>query len=809
MIGRRIIGLALTVIVCGSAMAMGATAPDEKPAAPGEWGFRPFEGAVTEMNPPAVVWRPQKDAASYDFECARDEQFKQLVYSAKAINYNCLCPDKPFEPGKHFWRFRFTDKKGDLSAWSTTRTFEIAKDAIVFPMPPRAELIGRIPTEHPRLFVRPEQLPRMKELAKGELKPQFDRLIKECEAILKNPPPTAEPPKYPPGTTTKSEEWREIWWGNRVYTIKVLDSAATLGFAYRLTGNKDYAQLGKKLLMDAAQWDPKGSTNFRYNDEAGMPYAYYFARAYTFLNDVLSDQDKAKCREVALFRGAEMHKFLRGKMLWTPYDSHANRGWHKLTELGIAFLGEIPEAQDWVWFGMSYFYNIYPVWCDADGAWHEGVSYWDSYIRRFSYFADVMRVAMNINAFQKPYFSRAGYYAMYMQPPGTPGGGFGDLVTERTAASNHPVMVTLAAQAQNPYWQWYVDRIAPAATAGKSKDNKKAPPIPTVSQAGASTMAATEGGYIGFVRGMLPKVAPKPPADLPTSRVFRGTGQAYLNSTLLDAKDNVELGFKSSPMGAVSHGYDSNNTFFLYAYGQRLFASTGRRDIYGSDHHKNWMWETKSTNGILVNGKGQSPTHSALCTGKIIGFGASSTVDYVAGDASTAYGDALKKFERHAIFLKPQTIVIWDRLEAPKPSTFDWLLHSPVEIKAADPADINVTSGDVAARVALLWPLGLEVSVTDQFDPAPRARIKGPDGKPLKEWHLSARSKPAQTLEFVTVIKVSKDNPAPFSAKLTESAAGLNVDIPSLAKLQLHNTGSINITTPDGKTMAIEDGKFK
>ncbi len=47
----------------------------------------------------------------------------------------------------------------------------------------------------------------------------FKELEARCERLLKKPRPTAEPRTYPPGTVRLSEEWREIWWGNRLYTI--------------------------------------------------------------------------------------------------------------------------------------------------------------------------------------------------------------------------------------------------------------------------------------------------------------------------------------------------------------------------------------------------------------------------------------------------------------------------------------------------------------------------------------------------------------------------------------------------------------
>ena len=81
-------------------------------------------------------------------------------------------------------------------------------------------------------------------------------------------------------------------------------------------------------------------------------------------------------------RGDEMYNHLCPRHLWRPYSSHSNRAWHFLGEVGIAFLGEVEGAEDWVWFAMNVFYNVYPVWSDDDGGWHEGISYGHSYITK-------------------------------------------------------------------------------------------------------------------------------------------------------------------------------------------------------------------------------------------------------------------------------------------------------------------------------------------------------------------------------------------------------------------------------------------
>ncbi|MEA1952503.1 MAG: DUF4962 domain-containing protein, partial [Planctomycetota bacterium] len=575
----------------------------------------------------------------------------------------------------------------------------------------------------------------------GPMRPRFEKLESRCKKLLAGPPPTSEPPKYPPGTVSHSEDWRKIWWGNRTYTVNALGGAATLGFVWRIGGNKKYGQLARRILLDCAKWNPKGATGFRYNDEAGMPYAYHFARTYTFVHDLLSEEERELCRGVMKIRGDEMYRHLCPRHLWRPYASHSNRAWHFLGEVGIAFKDEIDGADDWIWFAANVFHNVYPVWSDSDGGWHEGTSYWSSYVTRFTWWADVMKAAMGINAYEKPFFSNAGYYPLYLMPPGKVGGGFGDLTASRKASNNIALVSQLASQSQNGHWQWYVER-----------QGGPQPP----------------GGYIGFIRAALPKVKPVPPDNLPSSRLFRGIGQAYLNSNLKDARQDVQVVFKSSPFGTQSHGYEANNSFLLWAYGQRLLIRSGFRDIYGSKHHKEWMWSTRSVNNITVineSGKGEpefgQARRTAVAKGEIVDFETTPAIDIVVGEAGSAYTYAgyktritadkpglLERFTRAIIFVKPELVIVYDRLEAAKKSRFRYRLHAVNRFGADDPRAISLRVKDVGCKISILAPEGLELSQTDQYDPNPRPRIT------LREWHLSAdTTTAAEKVEFITILR--------------------------------------------------------
>ena len=736
------------VLVIPATATLAALVPDETPANPGEWGFRPFDGNVSAVDPPGFVWRPQAKARTYALQIARDRAFEDTVCEASGLTLYCHCPPQTLGPGAYCWRFRFTSKEGETSGWSSIRSFTIDETSRAFPMPSREDLLARIPAGHPRLFLRPEDIPRFRELAAGRLKEQWDGITESCEKMLKSPPDISEPLKYQPDEKrgTNDDAWRKRWWGNRVHVVKVANNAATLAFAHLLGGDERFAEEARRLILAACDWDPKGATGYRYNDEAGMPFAYYTSRAYTWLHDYLSEEDRRRIRDCMAVRGKEIYDHLSGRLhIWRPYASHSNRAWHWLGEVATAFQGEIEGADDWAWFALNVFFNSYPVWNDDAGGWHEGMAYWSGYLTRVTWWLATMKPSYGINGYEKPFFSNAGNFALYVIPPGETQGGFGDLTAGYHAGRVRSLMTTFARSAQNPYWEWYVE------------------------QAGG---AALPGGYMGFIHGTLPDVEPKAPTDLPSSILFPGVGVAALHNDLVTRDNDVLFMLKSSPMGTQSHGYESQNAFLLSVVGEPIFIRTGRRDLYGSPHHKDWQWETKSVNSILVNGQGQAK-HSNKPLGEITRFSTSSDFDHVVGEAAPAYQGKLTRFTRAALFVKPHAIVVFDALEAPEPSTFQWLLHSPNEMQI-EGQTIRAEGNRAGAVLQLLTPTSLRITQTDRFDPPPQEWVK------LTQWHLTASTtEKASEMGFVSIIRpFTKSAGAPLlAAQSLESADALGCEL--------------------------------
>ncbi|MCA8950862.1 MAG: DUF4962 domain-containing protein [Planctomycetes bacterium] len=761
---------------------------DDAPAGAAEWGYRPADGAELTTAVHAFCWRPQRGAVGYRLQVAGDAAFGEPVADREDLTLPVWCrPSLP--PGRElFWRCAFrTAADAPWSAWSRTRRFTLAADAGDGADGARAfdreRILAALPTAHPRLFFRPEDLPRLRTAAGGDLAANAAALVARCERLLGSPPDVTEPLRYPAGTVRGSEPWRELWWGNRTKTIAVLENASTLAFTARITGRDDFGALAERLLLAAASWDPHGATGYRYNDEAGMPFAYWFARTYTLLHDRLDEAARARCREVMRQRGDEIYRHLCPNHLWRPFNSHSNRAWHFLGEVGIAFHDEIDAAPDWLWFAMNVFGACYPVWSgnEDDGGWHEGMAYWQSYLTRFSWWADIMRAATGVDAYREsPFFARAGNWPLFVTPPGTRGSGFGDLTARRTSKDQARLVALFAQQARNGVWQWYADQ---HGDAGKPRRDD----------------------WIEYVRGIAAPVAAVPPDPAVTSRLFRGIGQAALNTTLQGARSNVEVLFKSSPFGTQSHGYEAQNSFLLYAFGERLLIRSGRRDTYGSAHHSRWMWSTRSTNSITLDGGTGQGRRTPDAVGEIVAFRTTDWCDWVEGEAGRAYGGKVASFRRGILFVKPHAVLVFDRIRTDAPHTFDLWLHAEQPFELGDQrAELRV--GAAACAIDWLTDAPLMLAQTDRFDPPPLPRIR------LVEHHLTASTRePANAWECLTVLRPHRADAEPIGFAVIDAPAGfaraLELRTPGgPVTVALARDGSVSVTGTAGRTFAVRGG---
>jgi len=722
--------------------------PNRAPAAD-EWGYRPADGSTVPLNPPALTWVHEPQAVRYTVQWAKTADFAEAT-TIEDIPWPVYTYYRPLPPGTYYWRYRFVTKEGKVSGWSITRSFTIPKDAVEFPMPSVEERRKRIPLGHPRLFVRPEQLPHLRQLARTTLKGEFHALVREAERIMRTGP-TPEPNKLGSARDLNNLEAVKYWWPNREQTLTACQEAETLAFVYLITQEPRFGEAARRWIVHLTSWNPDGPTNFRLNCEAAKPMLHRPVRAYDWAFDRLSSEEREAFYRVMLRRihdAWESGEVARGVgHLNRPYNSHGNRTWHKIGEVAIGLYGEVPEAEVWLDYALNKFFACYPVWCDDDGGWHEGLSYWAGYMSKAVWWLHVAEVALGIDGFRKPFFHRVADFGLYMAPPGSPNMGFGDL-SHRSPSSGWGGFMEYFLRAAHAhgverasYWQWWSDEweMRPA------------------------------GGILGFLyrAQMSSPPPPKAPRDLPPSKVFHGIGVASLHLTLLDSRQDVHFLFKSSPFGARSHGHNPQNSFQLNAYGDCLLTTCVYRDIHGSPFHYRWAHSTVAHNAVLIGGQGQVP-HRPDSQGEIVAYEFSDSIDYLCGDATKAYGGRAKQALRHVVFLRPHrlekgrqkaapssesstlpdaVILLCDQLASSEPTTFQFMLHalSPFQIdERAGRLRVERPQANLIAQY--LAPGELTFRQWDGYDPPPREKFPN-------QWHVEASTKePRSRIDVITVL---------------------------------------------------------
>jgi hypothetical protein len=725
------------------ALELAGQMPDREPL-PDEWGYRPADGATVPLNPPSLSWVHEVGTAGYLVEWANNPAF------ARSTSVERFWPvythHAPLEPGRYWWRYRIRTKDGGLSPWSRARSFTVPPDATVFPQPTLEELRRRIPAGRPRLFLRAEDLPRLRDWAQGGGRRAWERLLARAEELV-----AAEPTPEPAVRASASDPaTRQYWWSNRVQTIRALQEAEVLSFAWLLTRERKYGEAARRFTLRLADWDPDGPTNFSLNCEAAKPMLHRLARAYDWAWPLFTGEERARIRAVLLRRALDAWN--SGEVrhgaghLNQPYSSHGNRTWHKLAENAIATLGETPEADRILEYAVTKFFAAYPVWSDEDGGWHEGLAYFAGYMSKAAWWIDIAQSALGIDGFKKPFFKNFGQYALYSAPPGSPDLGFGDLAY-RPPGAGWAFMHYFVRRTGNPHWAWWLEAWGIPADTGE--------PV------------------LDFLWSSAPPVSPKPPADLPPSKVFRGTGVAVLNTDLTGAA-NVQVRFKSSPRGTWSHGLEPHNSFTLNAYGVPLLVNCNYRDLYGSPFHRGWVWSTRAHNAVLVDGRGQK-SRSADPFGRLVAFELGEGVDYVAGDATPAYEGLVTRARRYVIFVKPDVIAIADELAADKPRTFQYLLHAqaPFELDA-EGQRATLDRGRAGVVVDYVAAAPLKIRQWTGYDPEPDYEYLKTAGNPAipPQWHLEAASAPAPNAFTVTLLRVFRDGRRPAGPPRVEGDAG-------------------------------------
>ena len=93
-------------------------------------------------------------------QIARDSDFANVCLDKGNLQEPIYLPEAALDPGRYYWRW-----SAGPAATSEVFAFEIAPDAVVVEAPPASDWLRQFPSEHPRIYVRPEEVPALRSAA--------------------------------------------------------------------------------------------------------------------------------------------------------------------------------------------------------------------------------------------------------------------------------------------------------------------------------------------------------------------------------------------------------------------------------------------------------------------------------------------------------------------------------------------------------------------------------------------------------------------------------------------------------------------
>lgn len=678
---------------------------------------RPYDGHTLPISPPGFCWYPAPGASDYILRIT-DEAGK-ILYEKLTGKGPVHLPDKVLGPGTYTWDVFALDDKGKAVARRGNESFSIAETFEELPWIPPGELLERVPAEHSRIQYLRSNLPLIKKRLATTHKMVWKNIKSSADESLNKPAP--DYPAY--HLTTEPTQRRMEYQKYFQYFRGFIDNALyNLSLAYLMSGENKYAVAAKRILLEVTDWptdyDDVSSVAAQWGDEVGLSMSRYAHKIYDWLYDALTDSEKERVLKMCEGRAWQTYKLLKEtEYLTYPGSSHPARLIAYLAEMAIAMAGEVEGPETWLDFSLKALTTFYPHWGGIDGGWAEGVPYGLWYNNFYIPAFDTLEATAGYNLWKRPFFSSIRYFYLYCTSPLARIRPFGDSAESGGPNSSQSdafirLMDYHANRYKDGYTAWWIKQV-PFSESFKD-----------INTANFNN-----------------DVTPRPPVDLPNSKVFRGVGWAGLHSDLSEPANDTFMLFKSSPYGSVSHSHADQNSFAIFKGGVALAIPSGYYGpSYGMPHHAEWTRSTKANNSVLVNGQGQV-IRDDKASGTISYFKDQKNHTYLVGDAAPAYMGRLKTFQRHILFLRPGIFLLLDQLEAPSAANFQWMLHAFDKMKTGK-QKVSARREDARLSIWFDSKQNLEISQTDIFDTPYNTGIPAAFHEEVKNhWHVTVETR--------------------------------------------------------------------
>ena len=636
--------------------------------------LRPADCATVEQTPPDISWPDLSADAGYQVTLT----YPDGTASTRTASQNWISWDEALPAGSYTWQVRVTNSSGTQT--SRARRFTVAANAVPFVVPDWTVLFDRAAVKpHPRALPDPATAQAMISQRQAE----FGLLFAKVDTQLDDPV-VSEPP-----ATSKA----------LIMAVTDLESnrALAAALAWLVTNNEAYFADALMRSLNLASWDPQGSTSHASDDEVSRKIAGTLALAYDWLFQRLDAAQKDTLLASILPRAVAMYNDViggsRARLAVHPYDSHGNHTLTFLAGITVLLAGDVPEA----WAGLR---ETLPLalhwtspWGGEDGGFGNGTNYAD-FVNGDSLLAwYTLRWVVGVDVGQKAWGRNYTRYLAYFLPPGTPAGAFGDgaeLIRTESWARHGKAHALFS---PTPLGRWR-----------------------------ASQLAGEDPTRLELLLAPPADPGPAPyPAGTPDGALFPSIGWAAMHSDLSDPA-RTSVYFKSSSYGSYAHSHADQNSFVVNSGGRRLAIDSGYYDGFMTQHWWQWYKRSRAHNAITYDGgQGQVVLEESnqLGPGAVTHFEHQAGYDIVTGDAAQAYGGALTEAKRSLVYLRPNHVLVYDRLASGIPRQWEWNIHALNVMTVVSDQSISIENNGQSLCVDMLAGPAMRFAQTDLFTANP------------------------------------------------------------------------------------------
>lgn len=662
----------------------------------------PADCATVQQSPPDFSWPDLSADAQYQVTLTYpDGQAKTLAAPQNWINWDEVLP-----AGSYLWQVQVTNANGTQT--SLARRFTVSAGAAPFLVPAWNTLFDRAAAKaHPRALPDAATAQAMISQRQADLQGLY-ALVDAQLTVPLEPEPVA-------GTTAS------ILAQTEAESSRTLNAA----LAWLATGREDYLAEALRRALNLAAWDPRGSTAYATLDQASRGIVSTLALAYDWLFSRLDPLQRDLLRAAILARGTDLYNDLiagRARIAVHPYDSHRNVTLTVLAALSTLLAGDLPEAETWLRDALPLALHWTSPWGGEDGGFGNGSAYatWTTGQLLLAWYS--LRWTVGVDVAQKAWTRNYARYLAYFLPPGTPVGAFGDGAEQNLQENWARFGTAYTLFAPSPLGRWY-----------------------------ASQLTGGDPTRLELLLAPPADSSPAPyPDGTPDGEFFPSIGWAGMHSRLSDPA-RVSVYFKSSSYGSFNHSHADQNSFAVNAGGRALAIDSGYYDDYDTPHWRQWYKQTRAHNAITFDGgQGQVVFEESgqLGPGLITDFEHRSEYDVVTGDATAAYGGALTEARRSLVYLRPNLVVVYDRLASATPRQWEWNIHALNAMTVMSDQRISIQNESQSLCVDMLGGPPVRFAQTDLF-------TADPINDAPRQWHgVFSTVEPLGAAEFVALLNV-------------------------------------------------------